>query len=110
MNCMMIILRHIISIARAYGGVAILVMSMFVCAWFGASAHWEPASLPPSLPPSSSPLPTIADIQRRIGANPDGKLGPETQRKWDRAICDQFAAESFRKSMPQKIESSETNE
>ena len=46
-------------------------------------------------------IPTIEDIQRRVGAVPDGKLGPETQAKWERALCDQFAVESFRKAMPQ---------
>ena len=45
-----------------------------------------------------TPLPTIEDIQRRVGATPDGKLGPETQDKWERALCDQFAAESFKKA------------
>ena len=30
-------------------------------------------------------LPTIKRMQIRIGANPDGKLGPETQAKWESA-------------------------
>jgi hypothetical protein len=40
-------------------------------------------------------LPTIEEIQRRIGANPDGRLGAETQAKWNKAICDQCAKRYF---------------
>lgn len=43
------------------------------------------------------PLPTIMEIQERIGCEKiDGKLGDswrtsETQRKWDKYLCDQEA-------------------
>jgi hypothetical protein len=40
-------------------------------------------------------LPTIEEIQRRIGANPDGRLGSETQAKWELALCDQYAKKYF---------------
>ena len=36
-------------------------------------------------------LPSVADIQRRIGAKPDGIVGKETLAKWDAAICQQYA-------------------
>jgi len=48
-------------------------------------------------------IPTVKEIQRMVGAEPDGKLckgwgcpgHSETQEKWDRAICDQYAAPYF---------------
>jgi len=36
-------------------------------------------------------LPSIMDIQERIGAKPDGILGRETQEKWDRIVFDRYA-------------------
>lgn len=36
-------------------------------------------------------LPSISAIQRRVGATPDGRLGRETQEKWDKAYCQQSA-------------------
>ena len=36
-------------------------------------------------------LPSIQDIQVLVGATPDGKLGPETQRLWDAAYNEQCA-------------------
>ena len=41
-------------------------------------------------------LPSIMEIQERIGATPDGILGPQTQQLWDAAICDQYANEYFK--------------
>lgn len=32
---------------------------------------------------------SIRDIQRKIGANPDGIWGPETTKKYERWYCDQ---------------------
>ena len=34
-------------------------------------------------------LPSIQEVQRRIGAKIDGKLGPETQKLWDKLVCQQ---------------------
>ena len=42
-----------------------------------------------------SPLPSIQAIQLRVGADPDGRLGPETQEKWDMAYNNQCAAETW---------------
>ncbi len=58
-------------------------------------------SPPPKVATSASPagvgsLLSIKDVQLIIGAEPDGKLGPETQEKWDDYICDHHATESFK--------------
>ena len=37
-------------------------------------------------------VPTIKEIQVLVGAEPDGQLGPETQRLWERALHNQMAA------------------
>lgn len=36
---------------------------------------------------------TIEEIQILVGAEVDGILGPNTLKKWDKALCDQSAAE-----------------
>ncbi len=36
-------------------------------------------------------LPSLEQIQERIGAVPDGIWGEETMMKWDMAICQQYA-------------------
>lgn len=47
---------------------------------------------------ASAPILSIEDFQRLLNkiepSNPiecDGKLGPATQKKWDRIICNQYA-------------------
>ena len=40
-------------------------------------------------------LPSLVDIQKMVGAKPDGRYGPETKRLWDRAYCDQAAKEMW---------------
>ena len=40
-------------------------------------------------------IPSIQAIQLRVGADPDGRLGPETQEKWDMAYNDQCAGETW---------------
>lgn len=42
-------------------------------------------------------LPTIEEIQQRVGAQPDGKLGKETQKKWEAAINNKYANEYFKR-------------
>lgn len=37
-------------------------------------------------------IPSLAEVQEMVGAKPDGIYGPETAEKWDRAICNQYAA------------------
>jgi len=40
-------------------------------------------------------LPTIEEIQQRVGATVDGKLGKETEKLWNQAICNQYASQYF---------------
>lgn len=40
---------------------------------------------------------TIKEIQHKIGAKPDGIIGPNTIALWKKAINDQYAIESFNK-------------
>lgn len=42
-----------------------------------------------------SDLPTITDIQQRVGARPDGKLGKQTEKLWNQAINNQHANQYF---------------
>lgn len=49
-------------------------------------------------------LSTIEEIQERIGAKPDGKWGPETEKLYDQAICNQFAVECFEKQLAKEKE------
>ena len=59
----------------------------FLAGWYGRVRVKE------NIP---EPLPTIAEIQQRIGCvKIDGKLGPETQELWDKEICNQFASQYF---------------
>jgi hypothetical protein len=39
-------------------------------------------------------VPTIKDVQKMVGAFEDGKFGPETEYLWNRAICNQIAAQN----------------
>lgn len=41
------------------------------------------------------PLPSIIDIQRAVGAKPDGIVGPDTIEKWEAAYANQEAAKFF---------------
>lgn len=44
------------------------------------------------------PLPTIQEVQERIGVKPDGIVGKETLEAWDKYICDQYAIEDYEKT------------
>ncbi len=41
-------------------------------------------------------IPTLAEVQKMVGAKPDGIYGAETAEKWRRAVCDQYATEYFK--------------
>ena len=77
----------VLSILRILGLYLLLSLSFILGFWFGKITQTKP----------SGRLPTIREIQERIGAKPDGILGPETQRKWEEAINNQFAIEAFEK-------------
>lgn len=40
-------------------------------------------------------IPTFKEIQHKVGAEPDGIIGPDTIAKWDKAICNQEAVNSI---------------
>ena len=42
--------------------------------------------------PIKTEIPSLIDIQRMVGAEPDGIYGPETERKWLEAYANQEAA------------------
>lgn len=63
--------------------------------WFGFEAGCERMRAAQPRPD----LPSLIEIQRRIGAVPDGIYGPETERLWDRAYCDQEAMKCFNEKM-----------
>ena len=43
-------------------------------------------------------IPCLMEIQEMVGCEKiDGKWGPETAEKWDKAYCDQSAIEKFAK-------------
>ncbi len=44
--------------------------------------------------PTPQHLMSPTELQECIGVEPDGKIGPETMKAWDKALCDQYAAES----------------
>jgi hypothetical protein len=64
--------------------IMVLVFGFF-CGGLWERAQWE------ALPPPEVPLPSIVEIQRKVGAKPDGILGKETQKKWDDAYNNQSA-------------------
>ena len=37
----------------------------------------------------------IEDLQRQVGAEPDGIIGPNTIAKYEKALCDQYAEQSM---------------
>ena len=41
------------------------------------------------------PLLSPVQLQERLGVKPDGKIGPETMKAWDKHLCDQYAAEAM---------------
>ena len=43
---------------------------------------------------NTMPLPTIEQIQRAVGAKPDGIVGQDTIRLWDLAVCQHYADRS----------------
>ena len=70
--------------------IGIFIIFLAGC-WVGYVFHSYRSSVGVGTSPPASALPSVADIQRRVGAEPDGKFGPETQKLWDRAYCDQSA-------------------
>jgi len=40
-------------------------------------------------------IPTFKELQRKVGAEPDGIIGPKSIALWDKAICQQEFEESI---------------
>ena len=57
------------------------------CIWFGYQA-----ALIAQKYPEPFKIPSIPDIQRAVGAEPDGIVGPDTIGKWEIAYANQEAA------------------
>lgn len=55
-----------------------------------------PKAATPVSPAGAGSLLSIKDVQLIVGADPDGKLGPETQEKWDDYICNIHAIKAMR--------------
>jgi len=70
-----------------------LCIGFLLGCWFG---YAQEKKLP------EPPLPSLADIQRRVGVKPDGRYGPITQKAWDEAYCNQAAIETFKKYQAMK--------
>ena len=70
----------------------IKLISAFVCGVL-ACLSWQMFADCGIEPRTEEKVPTIKEIQELIGCEKiDGKLGPDTQAKWDKAVGDRHAA------------------
>lgn len=83
------LLRVVRGTAALFGFVIIAAFFTFAGFLVGRLSHHSPVA-------PREPLPSIRDIQRQVGAKPDGRLGPETQKKWDKAYVEQCARKYFK--------------
>ena len=72
----------------------VTILCMFSCALGASVVKFSPSSDVGVAFQSAAPAfsLSIKDVQLIVGAEPDGKLGPETQEKWDAYICNKMAA------------------
>ena len=72
---------------------ALRLLLAFVCGFMACFswAMFQEAGIEPQV---DKAVPSIAEIQKMVGAEPDGIMGQETLRKWDEVICEQFAGRS----------------
>ena len=76
-------MKRIVEIAKGFvAALAVGFVSIFC---------WEMCECEAVVVQAHDQLPSIEDIQKAVGANPDGKLGKEFQSRWDAAICEQYA-------------------
>ena len=68
---------------------------------FGIGLNWNLSEPVAENPPvawqewdATMPLPTLEQIQRAVGVEPDGKIGPKTLAAWDLAVCQHYADRS----------------
>ena len=69
--------------------------TVFFIMGFFACLGWQYMTEPAVKESLTTQIQSLSDIQRQVGAKPDGIYGAETKKLWDRAICDQYAAECF---------------
>ena len=69
----------------------LVIIAVFIGTWY-CTYKWITHKCPELSTPS---LPSLCDIQRRIGVEPDGIYGEETEAKWDAAYANQEAAKFF---------------
>jgi hypothetical protein len=77
----------------------------FICLWMWMGFIFGRCSMPDTgysirksrIENQESRIPSIEEIQTLVGARPDGKIGPETMAKWNRAVCDQYNVQSMRR-------------
>ena len=67
------------------------IFCLIIMAISGLTGWWLKAVQP-------RPVPSIEDIQRLVGAEVDGVLGPETERLWRRAEFNGYATPYFTES------------
>jgi len=75
----------------------ITFVGAFICG-FAACFCWQLFADCGVDPHVKDRVPSLEEIQTKIGAEPDGIFGPETREKWNRAICNQFAAPYHREN------------
>lgn len=54
---------------------------------------WPPCTEPVEC---SRSLPSLEEIQTRIGVEPDGIYGEKTREAWDKALCEQYNQEAWK--------------
>jgi hypothetical protein len=69
------------------GSILFLIGAGFYIGWQSHSAYGSR--------PETNRIPSIQEIQTLVGAVPDGKIGSETLRLWNIAICNQEANRWF---------------
>lgn len=72
---------------------SVMLLAIFLAGFLSGSL----VALSTDTEPPLDRLPSLKDIQRRVGALPDGVYGNETKTKWDRAICDQHAVNAWKR-------------
>jgi len=78
------------------GGFVIYTMLIIATGFYIGRGYEVGKSVTSNQSPVTS-IPTIEDIQQLVGCEKiDGKIGPETLDKWNRAVCDQYAEPYFK--------------
>jgi len=68
------------------------LLTAFACGFVGCLS-WQFFADCGVEPQVKKQIPTIKEIQEMVGAEPDGIIGHETLKKWDAALCNQYASQ-----------------